>query len=125
MNKFIIILLYAAKSKQLMSNKVALLLFTTSVLLTSFAAVFVPQVNALTPSTWNDNISTASYGNSVVCGDHKCAPGEHTKWVNAIWQSQKISYGKVGNAPHGEDVMYGLATNATAQTIPAMPTGTK
>ena len=92
-----------------MSNKVALLLFTTAVLLTSFAAVFVPQASALTKSTWNDNISTASYGNSVVCGDHKCAPGEHTKWVNAIWQSQKISYGKVGSAPHGEDVMHNMA----------------
>lgn len=119
MNKFIIILLYATKSKQLMSHKVALLLFTTSVLLTSFAAVFVPQASALTKSTWSDNISTASYGNSVVCGDHKCALGEHTKWINAIWQSQKVSYGKVGSAPHGEDVMHQLAeSNATAPTMP-------
>lgn len=118
MNKLIIILLYATKSKQLMSHKVALLLFTTSVLLTSFAAVFVPQASALTKSTWSDNISTASYGNSVVCGDHKCALGEHTKWINAVWQSQKVSYGKVGSAPHGEDVMHALAaSNATAPTM--------
>lgn len=101
-----------------MSNKLALLLFTASVLIASFVAMSVPQASALTKSTWNDNISTASYGNSVVCGDHKCAPGEHTKWVNAIWQSQKISYGKIGNAPHGEDVMHGLAENGTSAAEP-------
>ena len=106
------------RSEALMANKIALLLFTTSVLLTSFAAMSVPQASALTKSTWNDNISTASYGNTVVCGDHKCAPGEHTKWVNAVWQSQKVSYGKIGSAPHGEDVMHALAANATALTIP-------
>jgi hypothetical protein len=86
------------------------------VLLASFAATSVPHASALTPSTWNDNISTASYGNSVICGDHKCAPGEHTKWVNAIWQSQKTSYGKIGSAPHGEDVMYTLAGSVASDT---------
>ncbi len=99
-----------------MSNKVAVLLFTASVLLASFAATSVPHASALTQSTWNDNISTASYGNSVVCGDHKCAPGEHTKWVNAMWQSQKTSYGKVGSAPHGEDVMHSLAGSSAPDT---------
>lgn len=102
------------RSEPLMAKKIALLLFTTSVLLASFAAMSVPQASALTKSTWNDNISTASYGNTVVCGDHKCAPGEHTKWVNAVWQSQKISYGKVANAPHGEDVMQELAGAASS-----------
>jgi hypothetical protein len=120
-----------------MSNKVALLLFTTAVLLTSFATVFVPQASALTKSTWIEDISTASNGNSVVCGDHKCAPGEHTKWVNAVWHSQKISYGKVGSAPHGEDVMHGLAGSEASSVTShgnmkmsgnmtgSMPTGTK
>jgi len=102
------------RSEPLMANKIALLLFTTSVLLTSFAAMSIPQASALTKSTWNDNISTASYGNAVVCGDHKCAPGEHMKWINAIWQTQKVSYGKVANAPHGEDVMQGLADSSTS-----------
>ncbi|MDE1843430.1 MAG: hypothetical protein KGH95_07260 [Thaumarchaeota archaeon] len=99
-----------------MSNKIAVLLLTASVLLVSFAATSVPHASALTQSTWNDNISTASYGNSVICGDHKCAPGEHTKWVNAIWQSQKVSYGKVGSLPHGEDVMYDLAGSVAPGT---------
>jgi hypothetical protein len=64
-----------------------------------------PQASALTKSNVMTNISTASFGNSKICGDHKCAPGEHTQWINAVWQSQKVSYGKIGSAPHGEDVM--------------------
>ncbi|MDH2907619.1 MAG: hypothetical protein PXX83_05960 [Candidatus Nitrosotalea sp.] len=95
-----------------MSNKIALLLFTTSVLLTSVIAVFVPQANALTPSTRFDTISTASFGHSVVCGDHVCAPGEHTAWIDAMWASQKVSYGKIGSFPYGEDVMAALAGSA-------------
>ncbi|MGI0069841.1 MAG: hypothetical protein ACREAN_06260 [Nitrosopumilaceae archaeon] len=99
-----------------MSKNIALLLFTTSVLLASFATVFVPQANALTKSTWLDNISVSSYGSNVVCGDHICAPGEHTAWINAIWQSQKTSSGKVASAAHGEDVMYALAGSTAPMT---------
>ena len=96
-----------------MSKKLALLLFTTSVLLTSVIAVFVPQANALTPSTKFDTITTASFGHSVVCGDHVCAPGEHTAWVDAMWASQKVTTGKVGSAPYGEYVMAALAGSAS------------
>jgi O-antigen ligase len=99
-----------------MSKKIALLLFTTSVLLTSFAAMFVPQASALEKSIWFDNISVTSYGSNVVCGDHICAPGEHSAWINAIWQSQKVSYGKVGSAVHGEDVMHELAGSTAPMT---------
>ncbi len=96
-----------------MSKKLALLLFTTSVLLTSVITVFVPQASALTPSTKFDTIFTASFGHSIICGDHICAPGEHTAWINAIWGSQKVSTGKIGDAPHGEDVMAALAGSST------------
>lgn len=106
------------RPQELMSNKIALLMFAAIVLLTSTAIMVVPQASALTPSTLPRDyyISTASYGNSMVCGDHKCAPGEHTKWVNAVWQSQKVGYGKVGSAPHGEDVMSQLAVTTPAPT---------
>jgi hypothetical protein len=104
--------------QELMSNKIALLMFAATVLLTSTAIMTVPQASALTPSTVATYyyVSTASYGNSIVCGDHKCTPGEHTQWVNAVWQSQKASYGKVGNAPHGEDVMSKMAESTPAPT---------
>jgi hypothetical protein len=99
-----------------MSNKIALLMFATTVLLTSAAIMTIPPASALTPSTVATHyyISTASYGNSIICGDHKCTPGEHTQWVNAVWQSQKIGTGKVGPALHGEDVMTKLATTTPA-----------
>jgi len=99
-----------------MSKKIAVLLFTTSVFLASFAVTSIPQASALTKSTWFENISTASYGNSMVCGDHVCAPGEHSKWINAVWQSQKVSYGKVGSSAHGEDVINTLAGSTTEPT---------
>jgi hypothetical protein len=101
-----------------MSNKIALLMFTTSLLLVSFSVMAMPQANALTKSTWDDSHTTARFGNSKVCGDHLCVPGEHAKWVNAISQSQKLGYGKVGTNSNGEDVM-----GRIADTTP-MPTQT-
>jgi hypothetical protein len=112
--------------QQLMSSKIALLLFTTSVLLVSFAVMSNPQASALTPSTRNDNVFTSSYGNYIVCGDHKCAPGEHNKWVDAIWQFQKDSYGKIPSGMIGEDIMKNLANStSTMSSGNATVTGTK
>ena len=103
---------------ELMSNKIALLIFAATVLLTSTAIMTIPQASALEPSRVATHyyISTASYGNSVVCGDHKCAPGEHTQWINAVDQSQRIGAGKVPTATHGEDVMAKLATTTPPPT---------
>ena len=84
-------------------------MFAVTVLLVSSAAVVIPQASALTKSNVMRYISTASYGNSEVCGDHKCAPGEHTKWVNSMWGSQKVNSGKIGSETLGEDVMQKLA----------------
>ena len=108
-----------------MSNKIALLMFAATVILASTAIMTIPQASALTKSNMmtSISISTASYGNSLVCGDHKCTPGEHTKWVNAVWQSQKISYGKVRAAPHGEDVLTTMAdSNLVPKTMDANTT---
>lgn len=99
-----------------MSNKMTLLLFSVTVLLVSSAVVAIPQANALTKSNVMTWISTASYGNDKVCGDHKCTPGEHTKWTNAVWQSQKVNSGKIGTTYHGEDVMHKLAGSTSTST---------
>lgn len=80
--------------------------------MTSLLVVNIPQVNALTQrdfSVYDDSHTTASYGISKVCGNHLCTSGEHALWINTLWQSQKTGYGKVGNAPHGEDVMHNMA----------------
>ena len=84
-------------------------MFAVTVLLVSSAVVAIPQATALTKSNVMTWISTASYGNSMVCGDHKCTPGEHTKWINAVWQSQKVNTGKIGSTYLGEDVMHKLS----------------
>ena len=84
-------------------------MFAVTVLLVSSAVVSIPQANALTQSNTMKWVSTASYGNSSVCGDHKCAPGEHSAWYNALWQSQRVNTGKIGTTYNGEDVMHKLA----------------
>ena len=86
-------------------------MFAVTVLLMSSVVVAMPQANALTKSNSMKWVSTASYGNSNVCGDHKCAPGEHNAWYNAVWQSQRVSTGKVSSsldtaAGGGEDTMH-------------------
>ena len=84
-------------------------MFAVAVLLVSSSVVVLPQASALTQGNTMKNISTASYGNSLVCGDHKCKPGEHSAWYNALWQSQRTKSGKVIPDTHGEDVMDKMA----------------
>lgn len=98
-----------------MSTKIALLLFTVTVLMTSLLAVNLQQANALIQrdfSTYDDSHTTASYGISKVCGNHICAPGEHSAWINTLWQSQKTGYGKFGSMQHGENAMHKMAGSA-------------
>jgi hypothetical protein len=93
-----------------MSGKIALILFTTSVLLTSFIVGVLPQALALTQSTWDDSHTTARFGNSKVCGDHLCGPGEHARWVKALNDAQRSSHaGRLIGAQHGEDILLALA----------------
>ncbi len=89
-----------------MTNKIALLMFAATVLLTSSVMMAVPQASALTPSTYLRNtFATQSHGSSNICGDHICASGEHTQWYDAIDYFQKGNYGKVAPAQHGEDIL--------------------
>ena len=52
------------------------------------ALVDLSPANALTRNTFNDSHSTARFGNSPVCGDHICAPGEHNKMMQEMAQAQ-------------------------------------
>lgn len=81
-----------------MSNKIALLLLTVSVMMTSVLVSSLPQANALIQrdfSILNDTPLTASHGFSKVCGNHLCAVGEHAQWINTLWQSQRA--GMIGS----------------------------
>ena len=51
-----------------------------------------PIVNALTKSTFDDSHTTARFGNSIVCGVHICAPGEHQKMMDAMMQAQHTKH---------------------------------
>ena len=89
-----------------MTSKIALLMFVATVLLASMALVVVSPASALTPAIVKNYDATATRGNSNICGDHVCAPGEQTQWYNAVWQSQKQSQGKIVNGTTlGEDVI--------------------
>ena len=92
-------------------------MFAATVLLTSTAIMTIPQASALEPSRVATHyyISTASYGNSKVCGDHLCAPGEHTGWYNALWQTQRVNSGKLAPDTHGEDIMHELAGSGNSK----------
>lgn len=75
-----------------MSSKIALLLLTVSVMMTSVLVASLPQANALIQrdfSILDDTPTTASHGFSKVCGNHICAVGEHAQWINILWQSQR------------------------------------
>ena len=57
-------------------------LFLVAVVVASFAGANLPASNALITRDYaylNDNHLTALYGNTMVCGDHMCAPGEWDK----------------------------------------------
>ena len=74
-----------------MSSKI-LVLFFMAVIAASVVGVTLPASNALTQRDWsygyNDNQMTARYGNTAVCGDHMCAPGEWDKLQAALTSAQ-------------------------------------
>ncbi len=89
-----------------MSSKIALLLLTVSVIMTSVLVASLPQANALIQrdfSIRDDTPTTASHGISKVCGNHLCAVGEHAQWINTLWQSQRA--GMIGSTPSGTNGM--------------------
>ena len=90
-----------------MSNKIALMLFTASVLMTTLLAVNIPQASALIQrdfSIYDDSHTTASYGSSKICGNHICSYGEHAKWSIAMSMAQRGEIGKVNFATPMNDM---------------------
>lgn len=56
------------------------------------AFVDIPSANALTKRDYyvlNDQHNTASYGNSMICGNHYCSPGEFSMMQQQLSQAQK------------------------------------
>jgi hypothetical protein len=84
-------------------------------LVTSMMVISSQQASALQVRTVFDNRHTsATFGDSKICGDHICAKGEKVKWTHAIWSLQRPNTGPIPVAQHGEDIMSELAmTNGT------------
>jgi hypothetical protein len=76
------ILLYAQPIAKTMSSKLPVVLLLTAVLMASVAVSTIPASNALIQRDFtylNDQQKTVRYGETGVCGDHLCAPGEWDK----------------------------------------------
>lgn len=111
---YLLLILYA------MQTKLIALLFVTTVLTSSFAVSVLPMANALTARTdFSDRHTTATLGNSKVCGDHVCGPGEKTAWANKMASLQRMGTGKIGNGATYKDVLnhIQLASNTMHGTV--------
>jgi len=98
-----------------MQTKLLALLFITTVLASSFIAYVMPTANALTTRTdFSDRHTSASYGNSRICGDHICKPGEQTQWLNKMAELQREGTGKIGKASTYLDALKYIQSNSTS-----------
>ena len=93
-----------------MSSKLPVVLLLTAVLVASVAVSAIPASNALIQRNFSylhDNHLTVRTGNTKVCGDHLCAPGEWDKL------QAKLNEAQLGNA---------TTTNGTTTTTTTAPT---
>jgi hypothetical protein len=89
-----------------MQTKLIVTLFVTAIIASSFTASVLPMANALTARTdFSDRHLSASYGNSPICGDHVCGPGEKTAWADKISSLQREGTGKIGKGETYKDVL--------------------
>lgn len=83
-------------------------------LVLSVIVVSSQHANALEVRTdFYNRHTTASHGDSRICGDHICAAGEKLKWTQATWGLQHPNSKKIPIAQHGEDIMSKLATGSS------------
>ena len=104
------ILLYVNSILRVMSSKLPVALIITAVLIASVAVSTIPASNALIQRDYyylNDQHMTARYGNTKVCGDHMCAPGE---WDQL---QAKLTAAQLGHQARN--------VTTTAPTVPTMP----
>jgi hypothetical protein len=98
-----------------MQTKLIVLMFVTAILVSSFAASVLPAANALTTRTdFNNRHTSASMGNSRVCGDHKCGPGEKTAYANKLAELQRVGAGKIGNATNYQQALQHIKLTSTS-----------
>lgn len=97
-------------------GKIPLVLFVTAVVMTPIVGSTIPTSSALMQGDFasqHDSHQTVLTGNTKVCGDHLCAPGEWEKL-----QAQ-IAQGQLGN--HTGNVTQTAKMPSTAATTTATP----
>lgn len=100
-----------------MQSKLFALLLVAVVLASFFAVSVLPAVNALTARTdFSNRHLSASYGNSPICGDHICGPGEKTKWAEKMAELQREGAVKIGSATNFEEALKTIQSNSTNAT---------
>lgn len=108
-----------------MTRKILVSVIVLSLVLSAIV-VSSQQASALEVRTdFYNRHTTASHGDSRICGNHLCVAGEKQKWTQVIWGLQHPSSKKIPVAQHGEDVMSQLAaspSNYTSTTIPKTTT---
>jgi len=97
----------------IMTNKTRILGVLLILPLLSIVAITadIPSASALTKrdfSVLNDQHTTASYGYSMICGDHVCSSGEFSKMQQLLSQAQQ---GKITLIPMQEQPM--MSSNET------------
>jgi hypothetical protein len=98
-------------------SKLPVMVFIATVLVASVGVLTVPAANALTQRDYtylNDNHLTARYGETAVCGDHMCAPGEWDK-LQASLTAAQLGYQGGRNAT--QTSIPSTSTNST--TVPS------
>jgi hypothetical protein len=114
------ILLCGGKIAMMMS-KLPVMVFTAAILIASVVVLTVPAANALTQRNWsygyNDNHITVRFGNTLVCGDHMCAPGEWDKLQSTLTAAQ------LGH--QGGRATTTTTSNSTTTTAPTIPAATQ
>lgn len=90
-----------------------ILVFSVLLALTVSMLASTQLASALEVRTVFDNRHTsASFGDSRVCGDHLCGLGEKPQWTHATWGSQHLNSSRLPVAYHGEDIMSELAKSS-------------
>ncbi len=96
------------------------ILFTMSVILTSFAVMVIPQASALNQKSIYHDFTplTARYFTEInVCDTHVCGPGELTKWQQQVWNHGNQLQGKTsGMQQHVKTGMHNMASSITGST---------
>lgn len=84
----------------------------------SVAGSFIPSSNALIQRDYylNDNPITASTGNTKVCGDHLCVPGEWKKLQDALNAAQLWHKTENATQPGTKHVVPSSTTSESPQT---------